>query len=191
MSIQSDKWIRTQVKMITSMISNQVKSFKNRKVISFGVTSYGYDVRLAPEMKLFDPYYQRAINPKHFDERILIDLELQTDNEGAKFFLLPAHSFALGRSVESFKIPRDVLGVCVGKSTYARCGLIVNVTPIEPMWEGEITLEFSNTTPLSMMLFVNEGITQLLFFKGDQDCETSYADRNGKYQGQKGITPPK
>ena len=191
MTIQSDKWIKSQLNMITSLISNQVKSFKNRNVISFGVTSYGYDVRLAPEMKLFDPYCQRVINPKHFDERILIDLELQTDNEGAKFFLLPPHSFALGRSLESFKIPRNVLGVCVGKSTYARCGLIVNVTPIEPMWTGEITLEFSNTTPLPMMLFVNEGITQLLFFKGDQDCETSYADRNGKYQGQKGITLPK
>ena len=191
MSIQSDKWIRTQLNMITSMISNQVKSFKNRKVISFGVTSYGYDVRLAPEMKLFDPYCQRVINPKHFDERILIDLELQTDNEGAKFFLLPPHSFALGRSLESFKIPRNVLGVCVGKSTYARCGLIVNVTPIEPEFEGTVTLEFSNTTALPIMIFANEGIAQFLFLKGDNPCDVSYADRNGKYQNQLEITPPK
>lgn len=191
MTIQSDKWIKSQAGMITPIVNEQVKLSGDQKIVSYGVTSYGYDVRLAPELKLFNKYSQRIINPKQFDESILLDLEIETDNKGGQFFILPEHGFALGRSVETFKIPRDVLVTCVGKSTYARCGLIVNVTPLESEWQGEITLEFSNTTDLPMMLFVNEGITQLLFFKGDQDCETSYADRNGKYQNQKGITLPK
>ena len=191
MTIQSDKWIKSQTGMITPIVNEQVRLSGDQKIVSYGVTSYGYDVRLAPELKLFNKYSQRIINPKQFDESILLDLEIETDNKGGQFFMLPEHGFALGRSVETFKIPRDVLVTCVGKSTYARCGLIVNVTPLESEWQGEITLEFSNTTDLPMMLFVNEGITQLLFFKGDQECETSYADRNGKYQGQKGITLPK
>lgn len=191
MTIQSDKWIKSQAGMITPIVNEQIRLSGDQKIVSYGVTSYGYDVRLAPELKLFNKYSQRIINPKQFDESILLDLEIETDNKGGQFFLLPEHGFALGRSIETFKIPRDVLVTCVGKSTYARCGLIVNVTPLESEWQGEITLEFSNTTDLPMMLFVNEGITQLLFFKGDQECETSYADRNGKYQGQKGITPPR
>jgi len=191
MTIQSDKWIKSQAGMITPIINEQVRLSGDQKIISYGVTSYGYDIRLAPELKLFDPYYQKNINPKYFDEKILVDLTLHADDEGGKFFLLPAHGFALGRSVEFFDIPRDVLVVCVGKSTYARCGLNVHVTPLEPNWRGQITLEFSNNTPLPCMLYVNEGITQLLFLKGDQECEVSYSDKNGKYQDQKGITLPK
>ncbi len=192
MTIQSDKWIKKQKGMIEPFFDHQIKaSVKSKSVISFGLTSYGYDIRLAPELKLFDKYSDRVINPKQFDDSILTNAKLETDNKGGEFFILPPHGFALGRSVESFKIPRDILVVCVGKSTYARCALIVNITPLEPMWEGEITLEFSNTTDLPIMLFANEGITQLLFLKGDEPCDISYADRNGKYQGQKGITLPK
>jgi dCTP deaminase len=191
MTIQSDKWIRQQSGMITPIVNEQIRLSGDRKIISYGVTSYGYDIRLAPELKLFNKYSRQVINPKRFDEHILYDLELQTDNDGSEFFMLPEHGFALGRSVETFKIPRDVLVMCIGKSTYARCGLIVNLTPLEPSWEGEITLEFSNTTDLPMMIFANEGIAQLLFFKANDECETSYVDRNGKYQGQKGITPPR
>lgn len=191
MTIQSDKWIKSQVGMITPIVNEQNRLINDNPVVSYGVTSYGYDVRLAPELKLFNKYSQRIINPKQFDESILLDLEIETDNKGGQFFLLPEHGFALGRSVETFKIPRDVLVTCVGKSTYARCGLIVNVTPIEAEFEGTVTLEFSNTTDLPIMLFANEGIAQFLFFKSDQECEVSYADRNGKYQNQIEITLPK
>ena len=193
MTIQSDKWIKQQKGMINPLFDQQVKLSINAKpIISYGLTSYGYDVRLAPEMKLFDRYAGLGlINPKQFDERISVNIELQTDNTGGKFFILPPHGFALGRSIEFFKIPRDVLVVCVGKSTYARCGLIVNVTPIEAEFEGTVTLEFSNTTDLPIMLFANEGIAQFLFLKSDQECEISYADRNGKYQNQIEITLPK
>jgi dCTP deaminase len=197
MTIQSDKWIRQQSGMITPIVNEQVKisshlrSRGDQKVVSYGVTSYGYDIRLAPELKLFNKYSDLIIDPKRFDDRILYDAELKTDHDGGKFFVIPEHGFALGRSVETFKIPRDVLVTCMNKSTYSRCGLIANISPLEPEWEGEITLEFSNTTGLPIMIYADEGVVQLLFFKGDQECETSYADRNGKYQGQKGITPPR
>jgi dCTP deaminase len=191
MTIQSDKWIKFQAGMISPIVNNQNRFVNENPVVSYGVTSYGYDIRLAPELKLFDKYSDKIIDPKRFDEKILVDLEIQKDHKGSEFFILPAYGFALGRSVESFDIPREVLVVCVGKSTYARCGLNVLVTPLEPNWRGQITLEFSNNTPLPCMLYVNEGITQLLFFKGHEECEVSYSDRNGKYQDQKGITLPK
>lgn len=191
MTIQSDKWIKSQAGMITPIVNEQNRLVNENSVVSFGVTSYGYDIRLAPELKLFDRYSNKIIDPKRFDDDILLDLEIQKDHKGSEFFVLPAYGFALGHSVEAFDIPRDVLVVCVGKSTYARCGLNVLVTPLEPNWRGQITLEFSNNTPLPCMLYVNEGIVQLLFFKGHESCEVSYSDKNGKYQDQKGITLPK
>lgn len=191
MTIQSDKWIKSQVGMITPIVNEQNRFVNGNSVVSYGVTSYGYDIRLAPELKLFDKNSNKVIDPKRFDEKILVNLEIQKDRNGSEFFILPAYGFALGRSVESFDIPRDVLVVCVGKSTYARCGLNVHVTPLEPNWKGEITLEFSNNTPLPCILYVNEGVTQLLFFKSNEECEESYSDKNGKYQDQKGITLPK
>lgn len=191
MTIQSDKWIKSQAGMITPITNKQNRLVNDNPVVSYGVTSYGYDIRLAPELKLFDKNCGKTIDPKRFDDEILIDLKIQKDRNGSEFFILPAYGFALGYSVEAFDIPRDVLVVCVGKSTYARCGLNVLVTPLEPNWRGQITLEFSNNTPLPCMLYVNEGIVQLLFFKGPEACENSYSDKNGKYQDQKGITLPK
>lgn len=196
MTIKSDKWIKWQCssdipenRMINPFVSTQIRqSFTyNKKVISYGVSSYGYDIRLAPEMKLFTNAYTSVIDPKNFDEKSLINLPLQENS----YFILPANHFALGRSIEFFKVPRNVLITCVGKSTYARCGLIVPATPFEPEWEGHVTLEFSNTTSLPMKIYANEGIAQVLFFESDEECEVSYADRKGKYQSQTGITLPK
>lgn len=157
-----------------------------QKIISYGTSSYGYDIRCAPEFKVFTNVHSTVVDPKRFDEKSFWDMEGDS-------CVIPPNSFALARSVEFFRIPRDVLVVCLGKSTYARCGIIVNVTPLEPEWEGHITLEFSNTTPLPARIYANEGCAQLLFFQCDQDdvCETSYRDRGGKYQGQLGVTLPK
>ena len=154
------------------------------KIISYGTSSYGYDVRCADEFKIFTNINSTIVDPKNFDEKNFVDFK-------GDRCIIPPNSFALARTVERFKIPRDVLVVCLGKSTYARCGIIVNVTPLEPEWEGYVTLEFSNTTTLPAVIYANEGIAQMLFFGGDQVCDVSYKDRNGKYQGQEGVTLPK
>jgi dCTP deaminase len=183
MSIKSDRWIRkmaTEHDMINPFSEKQIRE----GVISFGLSSYGYDLRVADEFKVFTNVNSTIVDPKKFDERSFVSI--QTD-----VAIIPPNSFALARSVEYFKIPRDVLTICVGKSTYARCGIIVNVTPFEPEWEGFVTLEISNTTPLPARIYANEGLCQILFFQSDEQCETSYKDRRGKYQGQKGIVLPK
>ena len=165
-----------------------IEPFEERQVragvVSYGLSSYGYDIRVADEFKVFTNVNNALIDPKNFDPRSFVDIKSDT-------VIVPPNSFALARTVEYFRIPRDVLTVCLGKSTYARCGIIVNVTPLEPEWEGHVTLEFSNTTPLPAKIYANEGACQFLFLEGDQPCEVSYRDRSGKYQGQKGVTPPR
>ena len=183
MPIKCDKWIRRTSQehgMIEPFVDGQVRD----GVISYGLSSYGYDIRVAPEFKVFTNVHSAIVDPKAFDDRSFVDI-----NEDV--CIIPPNSFALARTVEFFRIPRDVLVVCVGKSTYARCGLIVNVTPLEPTWEGYLTLEISNTTPLPAKIYGNEGIAQLLFFEGDEEPETTYADRQGKYMQQVGVTLPK
>src|SRR5438445_9404162 len=167
-------------RMIDPFVENQVRA----GVISFGLSSYGYDIRVADEFKVFTNINSTVIDPKAFDPRSFVDLETDV-------CIVPPNSFALARTVEYFRIPRDVLTVCLGKSTYARCGIIVNVTPFEPEWEGTATLEISNTTPLPAKIYANEGIAQVLFFQSDEECEVSYADKKGKYQAQVGITLPR
>jgi len=180
--IKSDRWIK-QMALEKSMI----KPFEDRQVrkgmISYGLSSYGYDIRIADEFKIFTNINTTIVDPKGFDPRSFVDYQ-------GDVALIPPNSFALGRSVEYFKIPRNVLTICVGKSTYARCGIITNVTPFEPEWEGYVTLEISNTTPLPAKIYANEGIAQVLFFESDEACAVSYADRQGKYQGQQGIVLP-
>ncbi len=183
MSIRNDRWIRTMALehgMIQPFEPNQVRD----GTISYGISSYGYDIRVAPEFKVFTNVHNVVVDPKGFDGRSFVDVE-------AMECIIPPNSFALARTVEFFKIPRNVLVLCVGKSTYARCGIIVNVTPLEPTWEGFLTLEISNTTPLPAKIYANEGIAQLIFFQGDEEPEIAYADRKGKYQGQVGVTLPK
>jgi dCTP deaminase len=183
MSVKSDKWIRRMAlerKMIEPFSEKQVAD----GLISYGLSSYGYDIRIADEFKIFTNIHSAIVDPKNFDPRSFMDVK-------ADVCIIPPNSFALARTVEYFKIPRDVITVCVGKSTYARCGIIVNVTPFEPEWEGIVTLEVSNTTPLPAKIYAGEGIAQVLFFEGDEPCETSYADRKGKYQSQKGLTLPR
>lgn len=170
--------------MILPFEAEQVRHSEHGKVISYGTSSYGYDVRCANEFKVFTNINSVIVDPKNFDSNSFVDIK-------ADVCIIPPNSFALARTVEYFKIPRDVLVVCLGKSTYARCGIIVNVTPLEPCWEGHVTLEFSNTTPLPAKIYANEGVAQMLFFGGDEVCETSYKDRGGKYQGQTGVTLPK
>jgi dCTP deaminase len=182
-SIKADRWIRTMARehgMIEPFEDRQVRD----GVISYGLSSYGYDIRVADEFKIFTNINSTVVDPKHFDPRSFVDLK-------ADVCLIPPNSFALARTVEYFRIPRDVLTICVGKSTYARCGLIVNVTPFEPEWEGFVTLEISNTTPLPARVYANEGIAQVLFFQSDETCEVSYADKKGKYQKQQGLTLPR
>jgi len=165
-----------------------IEPFEDRQVregvVSYGLSSYGYDIRVADEFKVFTNINSTVVDPKHFDARSFVDIR-------ADVCIIPPNSFALAKTVEYFRIPRDVLTVCVGKSTYARCGLIVNVTPFEPEWEGYVTLEISNTTPLPAKVYANEGIAQVLFFQSDEVCEVSYADKKGKYQGQQGLTLPR
>ena len=187
MTIKSDRWIREMAEkhgMIEPFESGQVAQKTLERVVSFGTSSYGYDVRCAPEFKVFTNINSAVVDPKAFDERSFVSVN-------AEVCIIPPNSFALARTVEYFRIPRDVLTVCLGKSTYARCGIIVNVTPLEPEWEGHVTLEFSNTTPLPAKIYANEGVAQMLFFQSDEACETSYKDRKGKYQGQRGVTLPK
>jgi dCTP deaminase len=185
MSIKSDRWIRRMARehgMIEPFTDGQVRA----GAISYGVSSYGYDMRVAPEFKIFTNVLSAIVDPKHFDERSFVEFT-------GDVCIVPPNSFALARSVEYFRIPRNVLTICVGKSTYARCGIITNVTPFEPEWEGHVTLEISNTTPLPARIYANEGICQVLFFEADDDdvCETSYADKKGKYQAQRGVTLPR
>jgi len=185
MSIKSDRWIRRlarEHRMIEPFADSQVRE----GVISYGVSSYGYDMRVAPEFKIFTNVLSAVVDPKQFDSRSFVEFM-------GPVCIVPPNSFALARSVEYFRIPRNVLTVCVGKSTYARCGIITNVTPLEPEWEGFVTLEISNTTPLPAKIYANEGIAQVLFFAADEgdECEQSYADKRGKYQAQTGITLPK
>ncbi|HET7267460.1 MAG TPA: dCTP deaminase [Oleiagrimonas sp.] len=186
MSIKSDQWIRRMAAeqgMIEPFEAGQVRRDGEHKLISYGTSSYGYDVRCANEFKVFTNINTTIVDPKEFDARSFVDVKGDT-------CVIPPNSFALARTVEYFRIPRQVLTVCLGKSTYARCGIIVNVTPLEPEWEGHVTLEFSNTTPLPARIYANEGVAQMLFFESDEMCETSYADRGGKYQGQRGVTLP-
>jgi dCTP deaminase len=180
--ILSDKWIREQAK--NGMIEPFVESQKRDGIISYGLSSYGYDARCSPEFKIFTNVNNAIVDPKNFSPSSFVDRETDV-------CIIPPNSFVLARTVEYFRIPRDVLVICLGKSTYARCGIIVNVTPIEPEWEGHVTLEFSNTTPLPAKIYANEGVCQFLFFKGDQPCEVSYRDRAGKYMNQTGVTLPK
>ena len=186
MSIKSDHWIRRmaeQKQMIYPFETNQVRYVQNRKVISYGTSSYGYDVRCANEFKVFTNINSAIVDPKNFDANSFVDIQ-------SDVCIIPPNSFALARTVEYFRIPRNVLTICLGKSTYARCGIIVNVTPLEPEWEGHVTLEFSNTTNLPAKIYANEGVAQMLFLESDEVCATSYADRGGKYQGQIGVTLP-
>jgi dCTP deaminase len=182
-SIKADRWIKQMAlehKMIEPFEDRQVRE----GVVSYGLSSYGYDIRVADEFKVFTNINSTVVDPKNFDARSFVDIK-------ADVCIIPPNSFALAKTVEYFRIPRDVLTVCVGKSTYARCGLIVNVTPFEPEWEGFVTLEISNTTPLPAKVYANEGIAQVLFFQSDEPCEVSYADKKGKYQKQQGLTLPR
>lgn len=183
MGLKPDHWIR-KMALEANMISPFVDGQKRDGVISYGVSSYGYDIRVADEYKIFTNVFSAIVDPKDFNPRSMIDFK-------GDVCVIPPNSFALALTVEYFKIPRSVLTVCLGKSTYARCGIIVNVTPFEPEWEGYVTLEISNTTPLPAKIYSNEGIAQVLFFEGDEACEISYADKKGKYQNQQGILLPR
>jgi dCTP deaminase len=183
MSIRPDHWIRRMAKehgMIEPFEDAQVR----KGTVSYGLSSYGYDMRVAPEFKIFTNVNNAIVDPKAFDDKSFVDFH-------GDVCIVPPNSFALARSIEYFRIPRSVITLCVGKSTYARCGIITNVTPFEPEWEGFVTLEISNTTPLPARIYANEGIAQVIFFESDEECETSYKDRKGKYQGQVGVTTPK
>lgn len=187
MSIKSDRWIRRMAQdhgMIEPFEPGQIKAVGGRPIVSYGTSSYGYDVRCANEFKLFTDINTTIVDPKAFDPNSFVEVRGES-------CIIPPNSFALARTVEYLRIPRSVLTICLGKSTYARCGIIVNVTPLEPEWEGHVTLEFSNTTPLPARIYANEGVAQMLFFESDEVCETSYRDRGGKYQGQVGVTLPK
>jgi dCTP deaminase len=187
LSIKSDRWIRRMAEshgMIEPFEPGQVRVADGQKIVSYGTSSYGYDVRCAAEFKIFTNINSTIVDPKNFDTASFVDFD-------GPVCIIPPNSFALARTVEYFRIPRSVLTVCLGKSTYARCGIIVNVTPLEPEWEGHVTLEFSNTTTLPAKIYANEGVAQMLFFESDEVCEVSYKDRCGKYQGQKGVTLPK
>ena len=183
MSILPDTWIREQARN-AGMIEPFVERQHREGVISYGLSSFGYDARVSPEFKIFTNVDSAIVDPKDFQAHGFVDRTTDV-------CIIPPNSFALSRTVEYFRVPRDVLVICLGKSTYARCGLIVNVTPLEPEWEGHVTLEISNTTPLPAKVYANEGICQFLFFRGESPCETSYADRKGKYLGQTGVTLPK
>ena len=187
MTIKSDKWIKEMAlnhRMIEPFQENQVKSNGKGKIVSYGTSSYGYDVRCADEFKVFTNINSSMVDPKKFDAESFVDIK-------SEVCTIPPNSFALARTVEYFRIPRQVLTLCLGKSTYARCGIIVNVTPLEPEWEGHVTLEFSNTTSLPAKIYANEGVAQFIFLESDEVCEISYKDRDGKYQGQEGVTLPK
>ena len=187
MTIKSDRWIRRMADeqgLIDPFEPGQVREVNGERIVSYGTSSYGYDVRCANEFKIFTNIESAFVDPKFFDESSFVDKQ-------SDVCVIPPNSFALARTIEYFRIPRNVLTICLGKSTYARCGIIVNVTPLEPEWEGHVTLEFSNTTPLPAKIYANEGVAQMLFLESDEECEVSYKDRGGKYQGQQGVTLPK
>ena len=187
MSIRPDTWIAKMAKehgMIEPFVEEQVRSIDGQPVVSFGTSSFGYDIRVSNQFRIFTNVYGAVIDPKNFDPKRLVEVN-------SDVCVIPPNSFALALSVEWFRIPNNVIAICVGKSTYARCGIIVNVTPFEPGWEGRAVLEISNTTPLPAKIYAGEGLAQVLFFESDTPCMTSYADRKGKYQYQKDITPPK
>jgi dCTP deaminase len=182
-AIKSDRWIKRMAieqKMIEPFVESQART----GVVSYGVSSYGYDVRVGDEFKVFTNVFNTVVDPKNFDPKSFVDIK-------ADVCIIPPNSFALASTIEYFRIPRDILTICLGKSTYARCGIIVNVTPFEPEWEGHVTIEISNTTPLPAKIYANEGIAQVLFFQGDEPCDISYKDKKGKYQAQRGVTLPK
>lgn len=186
MAIKCDQWIRravAQYGMIEPFEAKQVRQMNGQKVISYGTSSYGYDVRCGREFKIFTNINSAVVDPKSFDQNSFIDVQ-------SDVCIIPPNSFVLASTVEYFRIPRHILTICLGKSTYARCGIIVNVTPLEPEWEGHVTLEFSNTTNLPAKIYANEGVAQMIFLEADEVCETSYKDRGGKYQGQRGVTLP-
>ena len=183
MSIKSDTWIRRMAlehRMIEPFVDEQVRS----GVISYGVSSYGYDVRVGDDFKVFTNVFNTVVDPKNFDPKSFVDIK-------ADVCIIPPNSFALASTIEYFRVPRDILTICLGKSTYARCGIIVNVTPFEPEWEGHVTIEISNTTPLPAKIYANEGIAQVLFLQSDEVCAVSYKDKQGKYQAQRGVTLPR
>jgi dCTP deaminase len=186
MTIKSDRWIRRMAAqgMIEPFEAGQVRSVDGQRIVSYGTSSYGYDIRCAAEFKIFTNINSTIVDPKAFDPNSFVDFR-------GDVCIIPPNSFALARTIEYFRIPRNVLTICLGKSTYARCGIIVNVTPLEPEWEGHVTLEFSNTTPLPAKIYAREGCAQVIFIESDEVCETSYRDRGGKYQGQTGVTLPK
>ena len=187
MSIKSDKWIRRMAAahaMIEPFEPGQVREVDGKRIVSYGTSSYGYDVRSSNEFKIFTNINSTIVDPKNFDEKSFVDLK-------ADVCIIPPNSFALAHTIEYFRIPRDVLVICLGKSTYARCGIIVNVTPLEPEWEGQVTIEISNTTPLPARIYANEGICQFLFLQGASPPETSYADKAGKYMHQRGVALPR
>jgi dCTP deaminase len=186
MTIKSDRWIRRMAAqgMIEPFEAGQVREVAGQRIVSYGTSSYGYDIRCAAEFKIFTNINSTIVDPKSFDPNSFVDFR-------GNVCIIPPNSFALARTIEFFRIPRDVLTICLGKSTYARCGIIVNVTPLEPEWEGHVTLEFSNTTPLPAKIYANEGCAQVIFIESDEVCETSYRDRGGKYQGQTGVTLPR
>ncbi len=183
MAVMPDRWIR-ETAQSTGMIEPFVEKQQRQGVISYGLSSYGYDARLAREFRIFTNVDNAIVDPKNFSSNSFVERETDV-------CIIPPNSFALARTVEYFRIPRDILVICLGKSTYARCGLIVNVTPLEPGWEGHVTLEISNTTPLPAKVYADEGVAQFIFLKGDGPCEVSYADRSGKYMGQRGVTLPR
>jgi dCTP deaminase len=187
MSLQSDEWIQEMAEnegMIEPFVNHLVREENGKKIISYGLSSYGYDLRVSNQFKVFTNVHNALIDPKGFHDNEFVDIE-------GDYCIVPPNSFALAVSVEYFRIPRNVLTLCIGKSTYARCGIIVNVTPFEPEWEGYVTLEISNTTPLPAKIYANEGLAQVIFLKGEQECIVSYADRSGKYMKQVGITVPR
>ena len=192
MTVKSDRWIRQMAEehqLIQPFDATLVRHVGGRRIISAGASSYGYDMRLADDgFRVFSPIHGREIDPKHFDEESLIEPPLRTTDDGSRYYLMPPHSYALGVTVETFRMPRDVTGICMGKSTYARAGLIVNTTPLEAGWTGRLVIELGNLADLPIRVYVNEGIGQVLFFQSDEDCDTSYEDRGGKYQNQTGLT---
>ena len=192
MTIKSDTWLRRMAvenDMISPFLPELVRESNGTKIISAGLSSYGYDMRLADDgFRIFSSVYGSEIDPKHFDEDSHIEPEVRTSEDGAKYYLLPPHHYGLGVTVETFKMPRNVTGVALGKSTYARAGLLVNTTPLEAGWTGRLVVEIANLANLPLRVYINEGIGQILFFESDEDCSTSYEDRGGKYQGQTGLT---
>ena len=195
MSVKSDRWIIQMCReagLITPFEEKLVRTVDGRRIISAGVSSFGYDLRLAADgFRVFSPIVSAEIDPKNFDERSLIEAPLRQAADGSQYWLLPPLSYALGVTVETFQIPRNILGLCMGKSTYARSGLIVNTTPLEPGWRGRLVLEFSNSADLPVRVYANEGIAQVTFFESDEPCDVSYADRSGKYQDQTGLVTPR